>query len=798
MKVEQVGIEHVTAHCFFLLQALFLALAAMNVAAVGMYWYAKSTKGNKTLHMACTLCSGCKKLLGKSTKATSTSENLYRSTRVKFAGLLKTARKHGRKRRSQVKFFVGSEETKPAIVVNQRIPSEGDAVADEQHEPGINGEDIGAVNGIIQEPPPKAQKENELQLSLRTVLLNTYSGTTNLFPTLGPLQVPDALQLENPDTFTQVMVDSLVTTICSKAEEIRESQKHLCQKQIPPMVSQSVYNTVVLYNNITPKGINPTVKNLNPDLQDSVLPRAAEEDATCSHLLICDENYEPAACLAASSIPGSDEPIRETGEGQQIDSDPIKLGTELLDTQNEKASSLGDSTTACDLENDELERTDHLFSAVLDLLESWNKRKPYAKSSQSMQSNLEKQENVLVVQDLLDDFISSLELDSKNCPIKSTVDCGLLSWNPVPLSTLVISRRSLGRNVGEKRRNREQLKHRAGTGECSRSQEQSTAMAGAQSRDPDRRAAAKLSRNTRTNSARITCEEPGSTYQPARWFSRKLGKSIELCAISSSKSTTFRLSFPRFHFYVKKIHSSDGDRDNRQNANRRRRLYRRLSNLLYYCSLPEGVTSAQGEPSRLLLRLYGNVNGSRAIETLVTESVIFTLLSESQRGPRLYGVFSGGRLEEYIPARALLTTELADPQISRLIADKIAQIHLMDVPINKQPKWLWHTMHTEFLVGIKSPVVFCHNDLQEGNILLRERANSDLDLTNGNDVTENGNVRMTSDSLVVIDFEYCSYNYRGFDFANHFCEWFYDYSNQEPPYFYKLESNQAETHHKII
>ncbi|BES87851.1 Hypothetical protein NTJ_00657 [Nesidiocoris tenuis] len=408
--------------------ALFLALAAMNVAAVGMYWYAKSTKGNKTLHMACTLCSGCKKLLGKSTKATSTSEHLYRATRVKFAGLLKTARKHGRKRRSQVKFFVGSEETKPAIVVNQRIPSEGDAVADKQHEPGVNGEDIGAVNGIIQEPPPKAQKENELQLSLRTVLLNTYSGTTKSFPTSGPLQVPDALQLETPDTFTQVMVDSLVTTICSKAEEIRESQKHLCQKQIPPMVSQSVYNTVVLYNNITPKGINPTVKNLNPDLQDSVLPRAAEEDTSCSHLLICDENDEPAACLAASSIPGSDVPIREIEEGQKTDHDPIKLGTELPDTQNEKASSLEDSTTrACDLENDELERTDHLFSAVLDLLESWNKRKPYPKSSQSMQLNLEKQENVLVVQDLLDDFISSLELDSKNCPIKSTVDCGLLS-----------------------------------------------------------------------------------------------------------------------------------------------------------------------------------------------------------------------------------------------------------------------------------------------------------------------------------------------------------------------------------
>nr|CAD7417382.1 unnamed protein product [Timema poppensis] len=38
--------------------------------------------------------------------------------------------------------------------------------------------------------------------------------------------------------------------------------------------------------------------------------------------------------------------------------------------------------------------------------------------------------------------------------------------------------------------------------------------------------------------------------------------------------------------------------------------------------------------------------------------------------------------------------------------------------------------------------------------------------------------------LVVIDFEYCSYNYRGFDFANHMCEWLYDYTNEQHPYFW--------------
>lgn len=39
--------------------------------------------------------------------------------------------------------------------------------------------------------------------------------------------------------------------------------------------------------------------------------------------------------------------------------------------------------------------------------------------------------------------------------------------------------------------------------------------------------------------------------------------------------------------------------------------------------------------------------------------------------------------------------------------------------------------------------------------------------------------------LVVIDFEYCAYNHRGFDLANHFAEWRYDYTNPEWPHFYR-------------
>lgn len=42
----------------------------------------------------------------------------------------------------------------------------------------------------------------------------------------------------------------------------------------------------------------------------------------------------------------------------------------------------------------------------------------------------------------------------------------------------------------------------------------------------------------------------------------------------------------------------------------------------------------------------------------------------------------------------------------------------------------------------------------------------------------------TEPELMIIDFEYCAYNYRGFDLANHFIEWMLDYSNKEFPFFF--------------
>ena len=91
---------------------------------------------------------------------------------------------------------------------------------------------------------------------------------------------------------------------------------------------------------------------------------------------------------------------------------------------------------------------------------------------------------------------------------------------------------------------------------------------------------------------------------------------------------------------------------------------------MYLCTLPLGTKVKGREPSSVLLRLLGQkLPGSdttagggggglypggndeafnEVFNAHITDNVIFTLLSERRLGPRLHGIFAGGRLEEYI------------------------------------------------------------------------------------------------------------------------------------------------------
>ncbi|XP_008758312.1 choline kinase alpha isoform X2 [Rattus norvegicus] len=223
------------------------------------------------------------------------------------------------------------------------------------------------------------------------------------------------------------------------------------------------------------------------------------------------------------------------------------------------------------------------------------------------------------------------------------------------------------------------------------------------------------------------------------------------------------------------------------------------------CSQPTGERTTAEDRHLEGLRLSSPESlcsiGLQGAEAMVLESVMFAILAERSLGPKLYGIFPQGRLEQFIPSRRLDTEELCLPDISAEIAEKMATFHGMKMPFNKEPKWLFGTMEKylnqvlrlkfsrearvqqlhkflsynlplelenlrSLLQYTRSPVVFCHNDCQEGNILLLE-----------------GQENSEKQKLMLIDFEYSSYNYRGFDIGNHFCEWMYDYTYEKYPFF---------------
>lgn len=45
-----------------------------------------------------------------------------------------------------------------------------------------------------------------------------------------------------------------------------------------------------------------------------------------------------------------------------------------------------------------------------------------------------------------------------------------------------------------------------------------------------------------------------------------------------------------------------------------------------------------------------------------------------------------------LQARSLKSEELSDPKLSLMIAEKMADLHQLNIPINKDSTWLWDTI----------------------------------------------------------------------------------------------------------
>lgn len=230
----------------------------------------------------------------------------------------------------------------------------------------------------------------------------------------------------------------------------------------------------------------------------------------------------------------------------------------------------------------------------------------------------------------------------------------------------------------------------------------------------------------------------------------------------------------------------------------------------------------------LLLRVYG-----KNVDLLIdreSELQILIKLSAKRIGPKLLGIFSNGRFEQFLEGFTTLgKTEIRDPVISQMLARRMKDLHyqiqldVRDKALEYPVAWVqiikWMTLferelknsydkqllestilmsweqfrelvfsYREWLFSkydrtdLSSNYRFCHNDTQYGNLLLKTTFDPKTVVTKDNDAIKTTSNKKDGD-LAVIDFEYSGPNFAAYDLADHFSEWMSDYHNEELPYF---------------
>ncbi|KAF7806371.1 putative ethanolamine kinase [Senna tora] len=183
----------------------------------------------------------------------------------------------------------------------------------------------------------------------------------------------------------------------------------------------------------------------------------------------------------------------------------------------------------------------------------------------------------------------------------------------------------------------------------------------------------------------------------------------------------------------------------------------------------------------ITIRLYG-LNTEHFIDRK-KELQATKYLSAAGFGANWLGIFGNGMVNSFIKGKTLTPSDMREPKLAAKIAKQVRRLHQVEIPGCKEPQ-LWNDIckffekasvlefddsekkttygkisfrevHDEIMElkeltsHLNSPVVFAHNDLLSGNIMTNDE----------------------EDKLYIIDYEYASYNYRGYDIGNHFAEY---------------------------
>ncbi|XP_037031603.1 choline kinase alpha-like [Bradysia coprophila] len=207
----------------------------------------------------------------------------------------------------------------------------------------------------------------------------------------------------------------------------------------------------------------------------------------------------------------------------------------------------------------------------------------------------------------------------------------------------------------------------------------------------------------------------------------------------------------------------------------------------------EDVSKASnGNPiKKFLIRLYGGKliekdDIIKAGKCEASEGIVFFVNGVKGLGPKLLGVFDGGRIEEFVPSHQLVEADLTDKNISLELVRKLARFHALEVPVPKQNRDLLsisaihqgeynktitlklakrvgidqdelmyfdedyvaeHAFLRSFETKVGGRQVLCHGDPNKNNILVRDTPDT------------------FNERVMLIDYEMAATDYRGIDLA---------------------------------
>eukprot|EP00775_Hariotina_reticulata_P008598 gene8598-8780_t len=221
---------------------------------------------------------------------------------------------------------------------------------------------------------------------------------------------------------------------------------------------------------------------------------------------------------------------------------------------------------------------------------------------------------------------------------------------------------------------------------------------------------------------------------------------------------------------------------------------------MQFMAVSQGITNINAKitpkPELGLAPVMFKVFGDKTEHLIdrAAEKVVVVALGKNRFGPKVLALFGNGRIEEWLNCAGITPADMCDPEFVPRIARLLRRFHGLDIALPRQPyapwgvieAWLQKAKSLQFEDAVKlaayqqinfsqiedeiretqavcaltnSPIIFGHNDLLSGNILILQQPGFDPrhpDLKG---------------PLCFIDYEYGSYTYRGFDIGNHFTEY---------------------------